>query len=177
MEKEARIQQDGQHPSVMGKMGLLFFVHDLLPWEDSQQGLTCTEIRRILSIRGLVVNARGMDRLLTDMMNLAFVDYEGERPRRFRRMYRHRLTDAMPGGVPLPNGLVLQAPDWRSEIVLSCRRAIRIEVDTHTHKTLKSPGDQQAGSSLICSEQDSPGCSVESVDWFVESRDPSRLAD
>ena len=118
MGNESVVQQCGKHPSVMGKMGLLFLLHDLLPWEDAQQGLTSTELRRMLSARGLRVDARGMDRMLTDLMNLAFVDYEGERPRRFRRMYRHRLTDAMTGGVPLPNGLVLRVPDWKSEIVL-----------------------------------------------------------
>ena len=121
MKNELRVQQGGTHPSVMGKMGLLFLVHDLLPWEDSQQGLTCTEVRRVLSAWGLVIDTRGMDRMLTDLMNLAFVDHEGERPRRFRRMYRHRLTDAMTGGVPLPKGQVLRLPDWKSDIVLPCR--------------------------------------------------------
>jgi hypothetical protein len=110
------LEDGSKHSAIQGRTGLLFLIHDLLPWQDDAEGLTATQIRQQLRNLGINCGIRTLERYLATLLRVAYIDWEGEKPRRYRRLYRHRLTDPLRGGVPLPGGCILRIPDWPSEI-------------------------------------------------------------
>jgi hypothetical protein len=114
--QEWQLEDGSKHSAIQERTGLLFLIHDLLPWQDEAEGLTATQIRQQLCNLDIECGIRTLERHLATLLRMAHVDYEGEKPRRYRRLYSHRLTDSFPGGVPLPGGCILRIPDWPSEI-------------------------------------------------------------
>jgi hypothetical protein len=97
--------------SMLKGISILSLLHDLLPWDEDQPGLTPRCLQTKLQRMGIPREMRALQRDLEDLVEVAWVETEGQRPRRYRRYYPqslvYRLTGKHAAGVP----------DWPSEIV------------------------------------------------------------
>lgn len=98
--------------SMLKGISILFLLHDLLPWDEDQPGLTPRCLQTKLQRMGIPREMRALQRDLEDLVDVAWVETEGQRPRRYRRYYPQSLVHAMMGK------RAAGVPDWTSEIVL-----------------------------------------------------------
>lgn len=105
---------------VMQRSIVLLLIHDMLPWDMDESGMTPTEIQQRLSRLGIDRPIHSLNRDLRDLMSFARVhpDDEKARPRRFHRFQEQRVTDCMPEPIRELAAPVLEVPDWPSQILM-----------------------------------------------------------
>ena len=102
----------------MERVFVLMLIHDMLPFDPDQRGMTPREIGELLGRSGFKRNYRTIQRDLDDLMQVARVYYDAEnaKPRRYHRLHDQRLTDGLPDPVRRVARYTLDSPDWPSQI-------------------------------------------------------------
>ena len=98
--------------SLFKRVYILFVLHDLLPWNEDQPGLTPRCLQKKLQRLDIQRGMRDLQRDLEYLVEIAWVETEGKRPRRYRRFYPQSLANALMG--KRASGV----PDWTSEIMV-----------------------------------------------------------
>ncbi|TVQ30730.1 MAG: hypothetical protein EA370_13460 [Wenzhouxiangella sp.] len=97
---------------------ILILIHDMLPWDDEQRGLSLREIGETLKKAGFHRCTRSIQRDLDELMLIARIHYDREnaRPRRFHRLHSQRLSDNLSDSARRVARFVLDGRDWPSQI-------------------------------------------------------------
>jgi len=113
------IQMESLTP-VMRRSIALLLIHDMLPWNMDEPGMTLTEIQQRLARVGVDRSVHTLNQDLGALMTLARVHFDDEnaRPRRFHRFHSQRLTDHMPDPIRTLATPALAVRDWPSEILI-----------------------------------------------------------
>ena len=103
---------------VLQRVIAMMLIHDMLPWDMDEQGMTLTEIRQRLARLGIARTPHTLNRDLSHLMSVARIHYDEEHavPRRYHRFHHQRLTDGLPEPVRQLAAPVLGLPDWPSDI-------------------------------------------------------------
>lgn len=104
--------------AVLERVFILWLIHDMLPWDLDEQGMSVGDIQAVLSKAGFSRTARTVQRDLDALMQIARVHYDSEkaRPRRYHRFSEQRLTDCLPKPVRRVARYALAGPDWPGQI-------------------------------------------------------------
>ena len=101
--------------SMLKRFFILCFLHDLLPWEEDQPRLTPSCLQAKLQQMGIERELHSVQRDMKYLVDVAWVETEGQRPRRYRRYYSESLVYRLMGK------RVTGKPDWSSEIIVDWR--------------------------------------------------------
>lgn len=105
---------------VLERVFILWLIHDKLPWDADERGLSVPEIRAFLARAGFQRSERTVQRDMNALMQIARVHFDAERarPRRYHRFLEQRLTDCLPDPARRVARYALDGPEWPSQIVL-----------------------------------------------------------
>lgn len=96
---------------------LMFFIIELLPWEEDAEGKTILEIQEGLLNIGFEIQKRRLERVMRAAMRCANIEFEGSKPRRFKRFHPHSISACLSEKCDLygvQKAGALSFDDWRS---------------------------------------------------------------
>ncbi|MDT8439582.1 MAG: hypothetical protein RQ729_11300 [Wenzhouxiangellaceae bacterium] len=107
------------------KMLFYMLIHDMLPCDLEDPGMTLREVQQRLARIGIDRTLHGLNRDIQALMSVARVHYDDEKavPRRYYRLYPDRLIDCLPQSFrrAAAPALVPRIPDLPSNILIARR--------------------------------------------------------